>query len=147
MKTPVNELLKDIAVPVDNNNYQREVFGSDRPVMVLLYGDGDFSRGLGALVKVLNEEFSQIKICTYYCNYRDGDRSKRDMDQLIDRLRAKNYPIKVLPLLVFYDNDGGKVEMEKGDGTTMNADGGPRSLSELKKFLRYYEENMKYILD
>jgi len=128
---------------VNDNNYQKEVLGSDKPVMVLFYVDlktatgVNPSRGLAALTRVLAERFPQIKLCAYKLS--NGERTPQHVLNTI----GDKYPLKDPPAILFYDNDNGKIEF------LASCDGGIITLDFLKNkaISNYFKAIPKYMLD
>jgi hypothetical protein len=108
MNQPVEQTLRSLKggyTPVNDSNYQREVFGSTKPVMVLFYGVPDQgSQGNAALVKAINENFPQIKTCGYKINNK-GSMTKAEFNVL-----ASKYGLKDAPAILFYKHEDGKTE-------------------------------------
>ena len=125
---------------------QREKAKIKRPAMVIFYGHDNsnkYSEELGALVKILHEEFPQIKVCAYNAGYNGTYTSEL-------RVLSSKYPLKELPSLIFYENNDGKIKFigYEGDKGELNSPGGPRSLSMLKEWLNGYKTYIpKYLLN
>ncbi len=137
MHQPVEKTLEGTGVVyVNDYNYEQEVLNADRPVMVLFYANDAGSKGLAALVKVLNERFPQIKVCAY----KETDRDYIT-PQEFEALKEK-YPLKDSPSILFYDNDNGKMELQA------ELPRGPPDIKELKRLIRAcYDYIPKKILD
>lgn len=139
MKQPVEETLKGTGVVyVNDGNYQREVFGAGKPVMVLFYGLSDGCQGLGALVKVLHQRFPSIKVCAY----RDpGGKtiSRAEFDEL-----ARKYGLKDAPALLFYKHEGPRA-MNLGSDVDLYK--GIIKLETLIREIEWYSKNLQgYLL-
>ena len=141
MKTPVNELLKDIAVQVDDNNYNEnasKLKAEESGAMIFFHGDDDLSRNLGVTVNELNKQFPTMKLVSYDCGYGQGVRRTAIL-QMIEQLKKKGYPITEIPCVLFYINKNGKVDLAReNDGTDINANGGPNSKSMIKDWINFY---------
>ena len=102
MSQPVEKTLPVGYTPVNDDNYQREVLEADRPVMVLFYGDSGIpnkktpSRGLAALLRILADNFPEIKVCAY--DRGSGD----DIPMSEFKKLQEKYPLKDTPALLFY---------------------------------------------
>jgi len=143
LKTPVHELLKDFAVRIDDDNYQAEVFGSVKPVMVLFSAcPNNLSNGLGALVKTLHENYPDIKVCHYDLG-KDILVSRKEVLSAASRL-SKRYPIKDLPYLIFYRRENGVIKEMPGD---YNFFGGIANLYKLKYWIREYGDMPKALFE
>ena len=141
MQTPVTELLKGIAIPVNDDNFRIEVFGSDQPVMVLFSAcPNDLTNGLGALVKVLHENYPEIKVCHYDLG-KDILVSRKEVLSAASRL-SKRYPVKDLPYLIFYRRENGVIKEMPGD---YNFFGGIANLYKLKYWIREYGDMPKML--
>jgi hypothetical protein len=139
IRTPIQELLREWAVPVNDENYPIEVFGADRPVLVVFAARPDQStNGLGALVKVLHANYPRIKVCFYNLG-QDVQASKEELWEALMRLNKK-YPVRDLPYLVFYRFRQGKVAEMPGD---YNFRGGVGDVDKLKYWVREYGDMPK----
>jgi hypothetical protein len=139
MRIPIHELLKDFVVPVNDNNYQNEVFGADRPVLVVFTACPNASaNGLGALAKVLHENYPGIKVCHYDLG-KDVQVSREEVFAALSRI-SKKYPLKNLPYLVFYRFRQGVVTEMPGDYNFM---GGIGDVDKLKYWIREYGDMPK----
>jgi len=144
MSQPVEKTLEGTGVVyVNDGNYDKEVFGADKPVMVLFYSDNPStsgnnpSRGLTALARVLADQFPQIKLCAYKIANTSGMINQARINEV-----AAMYPLKDTPALLFYDNDKGKNEKIGA------LDGGIKTLGFLKNSIGEYSKNIiKYVLD
>jgi hypothetical protein len=109
---PVGQILRGTPfADVTDADYRQKVAGSPRPVIVVFYADRDEkSRNLATLARYLAQEFGS-KI-TFY-GYRASDTAAVDRPTL-ERLQ-KSYGIRQIPATLFYDNDRGKIELERTD--------------------------------
>ncbi len=109
---PVKIILKGApAIRIDDVNYRDHVFKSTRPVVVLFYVDQDQdSRNLATLIRYLSIDFEK-KIS--FCFYEVAERKPVSKD-LSARLQ-KAYSLDKVPGSFFYDNDKGKIELERED--------------------------------
>lgn len=108
MSQPVDETIKGMEM-VDDSTYQKKVFGSDKPVIVMFYNnEGDYSKGLATLTESLNEEFGdKIK----FLAYKASENEKTEDNKL--RSMISKYDIKEVPSLYFFDNDNGSIKREE----------------------------------
>lgn len=107
---PVGAILRGTPVAdLTEADYRGKVEGSPRPVIVVFYADRDEkSRHLATLVRYLAQEFSD-KISFY--GYRVSETASVDRPTL-ERL-TRTYGIRQIPATLFYDNDRGKIELER----------------------------------
>ena len=113
MDQPVEKTLAGTDyTPVNDRNYEREVFQSHlpeserQPAMVLFYGAEAGSRGLGVLTTILAKQFEEeIKVFTYKIDDQKS-MSVTDFQNL-----AENYPLKTAPALLVYEKtDNGEIK-------------------------------------
>jgi hypothetical protein len=107
---PVKTILKGTPViRISDVDYQDLVFKSTRPVVVLFYIDQDQdSRNLATLIRYLSIDFQkQITFCIY-----EVAEKKPISNDLSARLQ-KTYSLDKVPGTFFYDNDKGKIELER----------------------------------
>jgi len=127
---------------VDHSNYQTEVLGADRPVMVVFYGKDTAtskgSQGIGALARAIHDEFPEIKVCGFDMKYKGIIPQKRFASEFMSK-----YPVKKAPSLIFYDNDSGKNKYEG------RINGGIETLAFLKQKVAKYTAEIipTHILD
>jgi hypothetical protein len=109
---PVGTILQGSSFGgISDTDYAKKVNGSPRPVIVIFYADRDEkSRNLATLARYLAEDFSS-KIAFY--GYRVSETASVDKATL-ERL-TKRYGIRQIPATLFYDNDRGKMELERTD--------------------------------
>jgi hypothetical protein len=107
---PVGAILRGTAfADVTDADYREKIDGSPRPVIVVFYADRDEkSRNLATLARYLAHDFSS-KIGFYA--YRASDGTSVDKPTL-ERLQQR-YGIRQIPATLFYDNDRGKIELER----------------------------------
>jgi hypothetical protein len=139
---PVGAIFRGTAfVDVTDVDYREKVNGSPRPVLVIFYADRDEkSRNLATLARYLAQDFSS-KIGFY--GYRASDAASADRPTL-ERLRQL-YGVRQIPATLFYDNDRGKMELERTDYDVP-------TLAEYRTpsmlfFRTYYTATHKYITD
>ena len=99
-----------------NENYRREVWNSDKPVLVLFYA-GDFGKpsneispynGLASVYKHIQEKFGdEIKFCAFKVS------NEYYLDRWIKPFIREAYGAKTLPAILFYDNDRGEIEYDE----------------------------------
>ena len=111
-REPVEAIFSGAPVArVSDTDYRALVNGSPRPVVVVFYASQDEkSRNLATLTRYLALEFSQA--ISFY-GYRVAPGAKVERDALA-ALR-KRYGVTQVPATLFYDNDRGKIELEKAD--------------------------------
>ena len=109
-KEPVHQILHGTPfTEISDSDYLQKVDTSTRPVIVMFYADKDEkSRLLATLGRYLATDFSN-KI-TFYA-YRASNGAGVSKDKL-QRLQ-KSYGVKQIPATLFYDNDTGKIELER----------------------------------
>ena len=109
-ENPVKTILLDAPVlKVNDATYQSLVFKSTKPVVVVFYADQDQdSRNLATLMRYLSVDFQQ-KIT--FCIYEVAEKKPIPND-LLARLQ-KTYSLDKVPGTFFYDNDKGKIEVER----------------------------------
>ena len=96
---------------VSDADYEKAVTGSSRPVVVVFYANHDErSRNLATLARYLALEFNQA--ITFY-GYRASGGSTVDRAHL--GALERRYGVRQIPATLFYDNDTGKIELEKTD--------------------------------
>ena len=128
-----------------NENYKKEVWNSDKPVLVLFYaGDRGKPRdvinpgnGLASVYKHIQEKFGEeIKFCAYKVS--DKYRLPRGIKPFI----REAYGAKDVPAILFYDNDNGEIEKEGGWSK------GPLDLYHwVDEYAQIRDLTLKYILD
>jgi hypothetical protein len=109
-ENPVKTILQGTPVlRVNDATYQSLVFKSTRPVVVIFYVNQDQdSRNLATLMRYLSLDFRQ-KIT--FCIYEVAEKKPIPSD-LLSRL-LKTYGLDKVPGTFFYDNDKGKIEIER----------------------------------
>ena len=115
--------------------------GSLRPVIVVFYAERDEkSRHLVTLARYLAQDFSN-KIAFY--GYRASDTAV--VDKATSERLAKSYGVHQIPATLFYDNDRGKIELERTryDVPTLVEYRTPSMLF----FKTYYSGTHKYITE
>ena len=111
-REPVETILAGAPVGrVSDTDYQTVVHASPRPVVVFFYASQDEkSRNLATLARSLALEFSQV-ISFYGYQVTTGATVER---QALAALQTQ-YGVRQVPATLFYDNDRGKIELEKTD--------------------------------
>jgi hypothetical protein len=107
---PARTILRDSPFgDVTDADYRLKVEGSPRPVVVVFYADLDEnSRNLATLARYLALDFSaQITFLGYRAT--DGVQVEAPTLQRLEKL----YGLKRVPATLFYDNDRGKIELER----------------------------------
>ena len=139
-ENPVKTILLEAPVlKVNDATYQNLVFKSTRPVVVMFYVDQDQdSRNLATLMRYLSVDF-QKKIT--FCVYEVAEKKPIPND-LSARLQ-KTYSLDKVPGTFFYDNDKGKIELEREHYETPSL----REYRTPKMLIwkTYYETITKYI--
>jgi len=139
-ENPVRTILLEAPVlRVNDATYQNLVFKSTKPVVVIFYVDQDQdSRNLATLMRYLSVDF-QKKIT--FCIYEVAEKRPIPND-LLARLQ-KTYSLDKVPGTFFYDNDKGKIELEREHYETPSL----REYRTPKMLLwkTYYETITKYI--
>jgi len=107
---PVQEILHGTPfVEISSADYLQKIHDSSQPVIVVFYADRDEkSRNLATLARYLAMDFGD-KI-TFY-RYRVSSGAQVDKSTL-QRLQ-KSYGVRQIPATLFYDNDKGKIELER----------------------------------
>ena len=107
---PVKTILQGTPViKISDVDYQDLVFKSTRPVVVLFYIDQDQdSRNLATLLRYLSIDF-QKRIT--FCIYEVAE--KRPISKDLSARLQKTYSLDKVPGTFFYDNDKGKIELER----------------------------------
>jgi hypothetical protein len=96
---------------VSDKDYRTLVHDSPRPVVVIFYASQDEkSRNLATLARYLALEFSQV-ITFYGYRVTAGATAEREVVGALQ----KQYGVRQVPATLFYDNDRGKIELEKTD--------------------------------
>jgi len=99
--TPFNE--------ISDADYLQKVDTGTRPVIVVFYADKDEkSRLLATLGRYLATDFSN-KITFYSYRASNGAQAGKNTLQHLQ----KTYGVKQIPATLFYDNDKGKMELER----------------------------------
>jgi hypothetical protein len=111
-REPVETILAGSPVTrISDKDYRTMVHDSPRPVVVIFYASQDEkSRNLATLARYLAVEFSQV--ITFY-GYRVTAGASVERDAL--GALQKRYGVNRVPATLFYDNDRGKIELEKAD--------------------------------
>ena len=105
-REPVETILTGAPVGrISDADYRKAVHGSPRRVVVVFYANQDET-----LVRYLALEFSQV--ITFY-GYRVTAGATVERDALA--ALQKRYGVKQIPATLFYDNDRGRIELEKVD--------------------------------
>jgi len=96
---------------VSDEDFATKVNGSPRPVVVLFYANQDEkSRNLATLARYLALEFGEL-ISFYGYEVSPGPKVEREALAALQ----KRYGVKQVPATLFFDNDRGKIELEKAD--------------------------------
>jgi len=109
-KLPVREILKDSAVQeVDGETYWKFVRGSERPVVVMFYSNEDQdSQNLATLVRYIASDYSS-RVAFYRLMVVPKGKPDRPT---IARMQAA-YGLDKVPGTFFYDNDTGKMVLDR----------------------------------
>ena len=139
-REPVETILSGAPVGrVSDATYWKTVRGSPKPVVVVFYANHDQqSRHLATLVRYLALEFSE-SVAFYGYPVTAGATVEHNALAALQ----KRYGVKKVPATLFYDNDRGKMELEKTDYSvpTMIEYRTPRPLF----WNTYHETIRKYI--
>jgi hypothetical protein len=96
---------------ISDTDYRKLVLDSPRPVVVVFYASHDEkSRNLATLARYLALEFSQV-ITFYGYRVAAGATAGREVVEALQ----KRHGVRQVPATLFYDNDRGKIELEKTD--------------------------------
>jgi hypothetical protein len=96
---------------ISDATYAKTVNGSKKPVVVVFYANQDQqSRHLATLVRYLALEFGDV---VAFYGYAASEGATIDHNALASL--QKKYGLKKIPATLFYDNDKGKMELEKSD--------------------------------
>jgi thiol-disulfide isomerase/thioredoxin len=96
---------------ITDADYWKIVRGSPKPVVVIFYANqGQPSRHLATLARYLAQEFSPT-VVFYGYQVTEGTTVEHNTIAALQ----KRYGIKKVPATLFYDNDRGKIELEKTD--------------------------------
>jgi hypothetical protein len=111
-REPVETIFSGVPIDrISDQDYQQRVNGSPRPVVVVFYASQDEkSRNLATLARYLALEFGGA-ISFYGYRVTTGATVER---QALGTLQ-RQYGVKQIPATLFYDNDRGKIELEKTD--------------------------------
>jgi hypothetical protein len=111
-RDPVETIFTGVPIGrVSDADYWKTVRGSTKPVVVIFYANQDErSRNLATLARALAQEFQEV---VGFYGYRVAAGSTPEPAALatVDR----QYGVKRVPASLFYDNDHGKMELEKTD--------------------------------
>lgn len=96
---------------ISDVDYAKTVNGSSKPVVVVFYANQDQQcRHLATLVRYLALEFGNV---VAFYGYAASEGATIDRHRLA--ALQKRYGLKKVPATLFYDNDKGKMELEKSD--------------------------------
>lgn len=111
---PVDRILDGAPVqPIDDQSYRRVLQGRIKPVLVMFYANhGQDSRNLATLVRFLAQKYQKAIDFYAYPVTSQSAAAKTEIDRL-ERL----YGVDKVPGIFFYDNDKGKLELEREDYT------------------------------
>ena len=139
-RQPVSGILRGTPIAdITDADYRQKVDGSPRPVIVVFYAEQDEkSRNLATLARYLAQDFSS-KIGFYA--YRASEAAA--VDRSTSERLAKDYGVRQVPATLFYDNDRGKIELERTqyDAPTLVEYRTPSMLF----FRTYYSAIHKYV--
>ncbi len=111
-REPVETIFSGTPVGrVSDADYWKTVRGSTRPVVVVFYANHDErSRNLATLARYLAFEFNEV---VAFYGYRVTESAKVE-SHAVEALQ-KRYGVRKVPASLFYDNDRGKMELERTD--------------------------------
>ena len=96
---------------ISDDDYWKTVRGSPKPVVVVFYANQDErSRNLATLARYLALEFSEA-VGFYGYPVTAGATVERNALEALQ----KRYGVRKVPATLFYDNDRGKMELERTD--------------------------------
>ncbi|MCK5706647.1 MAG: hypothetical protein KAI43_03255 [Candidatus Aureabacteria bacterium] len=109
-KMPVTIILDKVPVKeVKNDNYWKLVKNSKKPVIVMFYTNNDQnSQNLATLIRYIALEYSSK--LHFYC-FKVTDKGKPHPPLM--KKMEKLYSLDKVPGVLFYDNDTGKIMLEK----------------------------------
>jgi hypothetical protein len=113
-KQPVHEILRGTSfTEISDADYRQKIDNGSRPAIVVFYADQDEkSRLLATLARYLAADFSS-KIGFYAYRTTNGARAGKKTLQHV----LKSYGVKQIPATLFYDNDKGRMELERTNYT------------------------------
>jgi len=111
-REPVETILSGAPIArISDGKYWKTVRGSPKPVVVMFYANQDQqSRYLATLARYLALEFSE-DVVFYGYPVTAGATVEHNALAAI----KKRYGVKKVPATLFYDNDRGKMELERTD--------------------------------
>lgn len=111
-REPVETIFEGAPIGrVSDADYWKTVRGSAKPVVVIFYANqGQQSRHLATLARYLALEFSPA-VVFYGYPVTGGTNVEHNALAALQ----KRYGVKKVPATLFYDNDRGKMELEKTD--------------------------------
>jgi hypothetical protein len=111
-REPVETIFAGVPIgPLSDRDYRKMVHDSPRPVVVIFYASQDEkSRNLATLARYLALEFNEV-ITFYGYRVAPGATVSREALGALQR----QYGVRQVPATLFYDNDRGKIELEKAD--------------------------------
>ena len=111
-REPVETIFADAPISrLSNADYWKTVRGSAKPVVVIFYANqGQQSRHLATLARYLAREFSPA-VVFYGYSVTGGTTVEHNALAALER----RYGVKKVPATLFYDNDHGKMELERAD--------------------------------
>jgi len=111
-REPVETILSGAPIGrVSDADYWKTVRGSPKPVVVVFYANQDQrSRHLATLARYLALEFSEAVVFYGYPVTAGATIEHNALAAL-----QKRYGVKKVPATLFYDNDRGKMELERTD--------------------------------
>jgi hypothetical protein len=107
---PVHEILHGTSfTEIADADYRQKIDNGSRPAIVIFYADqDDKSRLLATLARYLAADFSS-KIDFYAYRTTSGEKAAKKTLQDV----LKSYGVKQIPATLFYDNDKGRMELER----------------------------------
>ena len=111
-REPVEQIFADAPIGrVSDADYWRTVRGSPTPIVVIFYASQDErSRNLATLARHLALEFHEA---VAFVGYRAS--AGATVERATLAALQKQYGVRQVPATLFYDNDRGKIELEKAD--------------------------------
>jgi hypothetical protein len=111
---PVHEILHGTSfTEIADADYRQKIDSGSRPAIVIFYADQDEkSRLLATLARYLAADFSS-KIDFHAYRTTSGEKAPKKTLQHV----LKSYGVKQIPATSFYDNDKGRMELERTNYT------------------------------
>jgi hypothetical protein len=111
---PVHDILHGTSfTEISDADYRQKINNGSRPAVVIFYADQDEkSRLLATLARYLAAEFSSNIDFYTYRTANGAQAAKKTLQHVL-----KSYGVKQIPATLFYDNDRGRMELERTNYT------------------------------